>query len=242
MPQFTIESKNMKNQNALITGEDFKHLVKVLRRKVGDKVRITDGTKRYQAEITDIGSKEAALRILEELPLRQPQNSPALGVALLKHNHLETVIQKGVELGCNTFYLFTTERTVPRHKEGVTPKKMERFQKIAAAAAKQCGVIREPVIHSPVSWKETVQTFSKFSSVFLAWEGSCTSDFRKIFTSAKKENCLLIIGPEGGWSEEEIRLAENGGAQRVGLGDIILRAETAAIVLLTLAQYELGNL
>ncbi len=242
MPQFLIDPSQIKDSTAIITGEEAKHLVKVLRHKVGDLIHLTDGKYRYDAAIESIRGKEVLFKLLEKHLLSPAAPSPILGMALLKHDHLERVIQKGVELGVAHFFLFTSERTIPHYDEATTPKKMGRFEKIGKEAAKQSGMITIPKIHPPLPWEQFVKKFREFSGVLLAWEEEKESQFHAVFQTLDPSKLLLIIGPEGGFTPEEVRSAGKEGAKIVSLGRQILRSETAAITLLALSQYELGNI
>lgn len=242
MPQFLIDPSQIKGNTAMITGEEAKHLVRVLRHKVGDVIHLSDGKHQYDAAIESISHKEVLLRLLERRLLKQVAPSPVLGMSLLKHDHLELAIQKGVELGVAEFFLFTSERTIPHYEEGATAKKISRFEKIAKEAAKQSGLITPPKIHSPLPWGQFVKCFKEFSGVLLAWEEETENNFHAVFQTIDPLRLLVIVGPEGGFTLEEVTLAEKEGAQIVSLGRQILRAETAAITLLALSQYELGNI
>ena len=242
MPQFLIHPDDIKENHATLRGEEVKHLVKVLRYKIGDMLWVSDGEILYLTRIESLTSKEVILKLLESHKPILPAPSPALAIALLKHDHLEWVIQKGVELGTSEFYLFISERTIPHYREGATPKKLARFEKIALEAAKQSGMVAIPKIHPPLSLQALTQEFKKFSAVVLAWEQESDSNFHSVFETLDPTRLLTLIGPEGGFSAREVAAAEKEGAKKVGLGRQILRAETAAIALLTLCQYELGNI
>ncbi|MBI4124619.1 MAG: 16S rRNA (uracil(1498)-N(3))-methyltransferase [Deltaproteobacteria bacterium] len=242
MPQFLLDPKNVQGDFVILPPEEAKHLIKVLRYKHGDTLWVSDGQNRWRAVIEEATPKSARLKLLEKCSLPQTAPAPALGVALLKHDHLEWVLQKGVELGCREFFLFDSARTVPRFWETVTAKKLARFEKILAEAAKQSGLIGHPKIHPPLSFPELTRQFPKFSAVLLAWEEETQSDFAAAFQTLDPSNLLILIGPEGGFSRDEVVLAEKAGAKKISLGAQILRSETAAIALLTLCQYELGNI
>lgn len=241
MPQFLIDPTKIQKNQAVMEGDEAKHLVKVLRHQVGDSIWLTDGKQRYHATIQAIQKQKVILTLLTSTPLPTFAKAPALGIALLKLDHLEWVLQKGVELGIHEFFPIITERTIARLDPQKVVQKQERFQKILLAAAKQCGMIAIPKIESPTPLKELLPKFSQFSSVLLAWEGETTS-FHNAFKIIDPSKVLILIGPEGGWSKTEVDLMQNKGVQLVSLGKQILRSETAALVALTLSQYELGNI
>ena len=174
--------------------------------------------------------------------MRAKKNSPTLACALLKKDHLETVIQKGVELGVADFILFSSERTVPQYESADTPKKLERFQKIADVAAKQSMFLGMPQIHAPILFHTLVATFPDYSDVIFPWESESKQHFKTVFPNLKTSHLLILIGPEGGFTQTEAEFAQTQGAHIVTLGDQILRSETAALTAISLVQYELGNL
>lgn len=242
MTQFFIDPKTIQENLVPLKSNESKHLTKVLRYHKGDSLWVTDGEFRYLTVIETIGPKEAVLKILKkEKPILKAP-APALGIALLKHDHLEWVLQKGVELGVNDFFLFASERTIPRFADQTTTKKMARFEKIAKEAAKQSGLISVPKIHPPLSFSDLTEKFKNFSAVVLAWEQEQESFFHSVFQMIDPSRLLILIGPEGGFSSQEAAVAEQAGAKKISLGQQILRSETAAIVAVALCQYELGNI
>ncbi len=242
MPQFLIDPKAIRESHATLNAQETKHLTKVLRYKKGDTLWVTDGESRYLAAIESIGHQEALLRLLEKEKPILKATGPVLGIALLKHDHLEWVLQKGVELGVEDFFLFTSERTVPRYADQTTPKKIARFEKIALEAAKQSGFVAIPKIHPPKNFSEITSHFKNFTAVLLAWEQEREGSFHSVFETIDPQRMMVLIGPEGGFTPHEVFQAEKGGAKKISLGRQILRSETAAIAALTLCQYELGNI
>lgn len=242
MSQFLIHPQEIQGTSVTLKEKEAKHLIKVLRYKKGDSLWLTDGNVRYRAMIETITPKEAKLKLLEKVEPLLKTPPPVLAIALLKHDHLEWVLQKGVELGIGEFHLLVTERTIPHYHKAATPKKIERFEKIAEAAAKQSGGVGRPKVHLPLLFKDFTTQFKKFTGVVLAWEEEEEASFHSVFQACDPTRLLVLIGPEGGWTLSEVALAEKEGARRVGLGEPILRSETAAITLLTLCQYELGNI
>jgi len=242
MPQFLIDPTKIKDNKTSLTGNEAKHLVKVLRHKRGDHIWVSDGTHQHHAIIESVGSKEVELILLNSRLLSKKAPSPILGIALLKHDHLEMVLQKSVELGIREFFLFISKRTIPHYHESATPKKLARFEKIALEAAKQSGMITIPKIHPVVTWDLLMKRLPEFSAVILAWEEEEEGSFNAVFQNLDTSRLVVLIGPEGGLTKEEVEQAKKAGAKIVSLGRQILRSETAAIATLTLCQYELGNI
>lgn len=242
MPQFLIDPKKITGSQTIVSGAEAKHLTRVLRHRPGDRIWVSDGEHRWRALIEKTSGKEVVLKLLEKIPLRKTAPAPVLGQALLKHDHLEEVLQKGVELGVGEFFLIQTERTIPHFDCPAAAKKLERFQKIAAEAAKQSGLVEVPKIHPPILFEALVGEFKNFSAVILAWEEENAALFHPVFSGVDPSRLLLLIGPEGGWTPDEVGKAAAAGAKTASLGRQILRSETAAVVTIALCQYEMGNL
>lgn len=242
MPQFRVDPKTIRDHRALLTGSEAKHLVRVLRYKAGDTLRVTDGEKRYKALIESADSRAVVLNLVETLPARAPENTPALAVALLKQDRLEGVVQKGVELGCSRFLVFPAARSIPRYTAEQRRKKIGRLEAIGLEAAKQCGLPAPPQVEMLESWDGLLRRGKEFSDRLLAYEGEPLLSFHAAFEGADSRSLLLIVGPEGGFTDGEIGQAQAAGFRLLSLGNLILRSETAALLLLGLAQYELGNL
>lgn len=220
-----------------LTGEDFNYLKNVLRANVGDKLSIFDGNgNSAQAVITGVySSRITALTGSVSAP--EKTESPLKTVLLqgmLKGQKMDLVIQKAVELGVSEIIPMITARTEVRET-----RKVERWKKIAAEAAKQCGRAVMPEISEPAAFKECVKNFQ---AGIIFWEGGGDS-LNKAPSSLREQKSLAIaIGPEGGFTEDEASLARQAGFYVCSLGPRILRAETAAIAALALVQYEFGDL
>ena len=236
-----------------ITGKEAKHLVRVLRYKEGDRLMVSDGQKRYRVQIEKMDREAVTVLVLETIQPTKLSPAPALGVALLKHDRLEWMIQKAVELGVSEFYLLITERTIPQYQEATSVKKMARFQKIAEEAAKQSGMIQHPKIYPVIKWGDLLNTTpsplpsptrgeGSHRSILIGWEQSPPHTFQKTWKELDPSHLLILIGPEGGLSENEVAQALAKGAKTFGLGDQILRSETAALAVVTLCQNALGNM
>jgi len=237
MPHFFIDPRTIKDGRALISGADAKHIFSVLRLKASDWLVLSDGKgTSYRGEIVSISKKEVKILVTAIKQATPPVNRIRLCQALVKHDKFEWIIQKAVELGCQDIIPFTSERTVPTYRS----EKLERWQKIAREAAKQCGTSFIPKISSSVSFKELIENIVKDKSeALLFFEGEEKSPLSKIVI-CEQGPLNLIIGPEGGFAKEEIATAKKAGIKMAGLGPLILRVETAAIAGISLVQYRLG--
>lgn len=242
MPQFFISKSVTKNAVVQISGKDAHHIINVLRLKESDWLILSDGKgKSYKARIKSLRPKLVEAQILNEIEHHFASPSPHLAFAVIKHDRTEYIMQKAVELGCANILPFFSSRTIPKYKNNIGARKLMRWQKIAMEAAKQSGLTVKPEVNSPLSFEELCHSFGKYDKVLLFWEGENEKDLRSQVSDLKAQT-LIVIGPEGGFSQEEISAAKKNGAVTVSLGTQILRVETAALITLGITQYELGNL
>jgi 16S rRNA (uracil1498-N3)-methyltransferase len=217
-----------------IDGEEFQHLTHVMRKKEGEVIRVLDGVGIvYEAVIETIGGGVARCRIMARLErLHEPSRRLTLGVALLKHgSNFDFLVEKCVELGVSVLVPLLTERTISRQE------RLERWQKIALAAAKQSGRSIIPEVRPLLELEEF---FSQASSAALRllpheqFEGPPAAELLRTAT----QEVVACIGPEGGFTEREITQAGRFEFRPVSLGPRRLRTETAAIFLTGLALLE----
>lgn len=235
MPQFFIDKKFTLNDELQIRGSDAKHILQSLRLKSNDWIVLSDGHGRsFRATITATTPTSLKVRILEEIVRNTGSSSPTLALAVIKGERFEWAIQKTVELGCRHIIPFISERCQPQNTY-----KVDRWLKIALEAAKQSGLQFKPTIERPVKFEELFSNEYISNRAILFYEGEKDSTLSK---TSKLPDDVLIIGPEGGFAPEEIKLAEGANAVSVSLGPQILRVETAAISAMTIWQYEIGNM
>ena len=249
MIKFFVDSENIfEDKIYLDSREDLKHLVKVLRSKVGDRVLISDKVRwEYTAEIAEIRDTEAVLRILERHAFeREPETKVTLYQGVPKGQKMETIIQKTVELGVERIVPVFMSRTVVEDK-GNYPKKIARYQKIADEAVKQCKRDIIPEVSGSMNFREMAEELRKerYGLVLVPYEneeGKTIKNALREDTVKKGSRLAIVIGPEGGFEEEEIRiLAEDPDieARVVSLGKIIMRTETAGMAALAMTMFEL---
>jgi 16S rRNA (uracil1498-N3)-methyltransferase len=237
MPQFLIKKSDIHGDEARIIGSDARHIATVLRLKAGDWIRLTDGEGGlYRAVITASSPKLVSVKLKPLVNSTGGVGRIVLAQALTKHDKFEWVIQKSVELGCQRIIPFVSDRVVPRF--AASDSRLVRFGKIAEQAAKQCGAAVMPQISDITDFAGLLKDFGRYSCVVFFWEGEEKKGLRDI--EMGKGDVLVVIGPEGGFSEKEVALAREKGATIANLGPLILRTETAAIAAVTLVQYKLG--
>ena len=246
MRRFFVEEIEDKDGSFTITGSEAKHMTRVLRMGPGDRFILMDGKgARFQAVIESAGRRE--LLVALEKPLAQPPSSPieiTLCQALLKSRAMDYVIEKTSELGVHRVLPFSSERTVVRLNKERFAKKRLRWREIAHGAAKQSDR-KAPVELGPLSSFEELVGRCRAENALkvILWEEEGATDLKGVLRgSPTVKKFIGIVGPEGGFSQEEVQAAGEAGFVSVSLGQRVLRAETAAITMVAIIQYEWGDL
>lgn len=235
MPTFFVDRYSLAEKKAWLEGESAHHLSRVLRVHVGEEIKFaTDTNRLFVSRVAVIDRDSIELSILREVPAPPAPFDINLFLAVLKSDKMEWIVEKAVELNIAKVTLVMCERSV---RNEVSDKKMERLQKIAQSAQKQCGRLIPLIIEGPVDFdvavgqghlKHLFCSKSERSQDFLSLKNSDSS--------IMKAPIGLWIGPEGGWSVDEIKSAENLGFHFVVLGSLTLRAETAAVSAMSIAS------
>lgn len=234
MDFFYVDPKDVHGVVLIIQGDEHKHLARVLRKKVGDHIMVTDGNDHlYEVTIRSFDHNAAECEILDaKQRVNEPKNDITLAVSLLKNPaRLDFIVEKATELGVRAIIPMVSERTIPRHE------KHTRLEKIALAAMKQCGRSYLPKVFMLSSFDAVVGNADDHDLRLIPHEKTEQSHFvgsvLKHHPNAK--SVLILIGPEGGFTEEELRLASDRGFIPISLGPRRLRSETAAISALSWA-------
>lgn len=229
-----------------IIGKEARHIVTVLRMKKGETLILMDREgQSFKATIEAVHYKEVKVRITKTIPPLPP--SPvkiSLAQALIKSHPMEYLIKKVTELGIGSIHPFYSERTVIKLKPEQLKNKMDRWMEIMKSACKQCGRVTLPTLNTPLPFEELINTVpNKKTLKVLLWEDEDKVDLKRLLTSMSFEpHIFAIVGPEGGFTSNEIKRAREAGFQIISLGKRILRAETAAVSLISIIQYEWGDL
>lgn len=227
-----------------ITGSDAHHLMHVMRAKAGQEIVVVDDNgKVARMEMTDFCETSVTLRLVEMLAA--DTESPieiVLVQALLKADKMDLVVQKAVELGATKVVPLVTANCVVRYDNKKAAAKCVRWQKIADEAAKQCGRTALLKIAEVTTLKELLTRLAQEQTIIFCYENESTQSIKTVLKENTADKILLVIGPEGGFSLDEAESLINAGAKSVTLGKRILRAETAAVAAITIAQYENGDL
>jgi len=257
MPQFFVAPEDIQKKSFRLTGPEAFHVVKVLRYAKGQSLALFDGKGgRFEGVIEALnedGTVTGQLTATLKADDARAQVRLHLYLGLLKASHWDYALEKGTELGVASFVPVLTPRTVVLlHEVDRVKSKHERWSRIVMAAAKQSGRADLPLVKEPVQFRDAIRACKDKGLVLLAWEGMKGSVAAETLRLALREadqkrgadslDVHLFIGPEGGFSEEEVEMAEAEDAVVFGMGPRVLRAETAAAAAITLVQYEFGSL
>lgn len=218
----------MRNGRAEISGDDAQHLTRVLRVEVGEKYEISDNRNVYLAEVETARKTHVVFQTISKIEAVEPPVQMVLCASIIKFDHFEWMIEKATELGVARIVPVIATRT-ERGLEKAAHKRLERWRRIGLEASQQSRRAHLPVIGEAASWTEAISTAADYRYVLEENPGA------KLITAALPEarafadRVALLVGPEGGWTDEERAEFGEAGWTPVSLGPSILRAETAAI-------------
>ncbi|MCS6804423.1 MAG: 16S rRNA (uracil(1498)-N(3))-methyltransferase [Acidobacteriota bacterium] len=239
---FAPPSAITENRIVLMAEESY-HLQRVLRLRPGAIVAVFDGSgKEYTCSIQRLDHDQTELLILQETrPNTESELNLTLAQGLIKGEKFDLIVQKATELGLRRLIPLVTAHTVSSGAQRVSAARLARWQRIVLEATKQCGRTRLMEVTAPMQWREFIAELPPQTLLLCERSGESLQALRERWTASKPPNCLMV-GPEGGWDSQELEVALHAGAFPVWLGPRILRAETAAIVALSLIQYLWGDL
>ena len=244
MPKFFVTDSEIGKSSVVLTGANVDH-IKVLRRKPGDTILISNGQgKDYLCEIEEITAEGVTAAILEELT---DSTEPSVACTVLagfpKGERADYIVQKCTELGANEIIFFLSKRCVASPDTKSMQKKLVRFQKIAESAAKQSGRGIIPRVDAVASLEEALDIAAVSDLALFMYEtGDRISLKQAIERAGSIHSAAIITGPEGGFDPEEAELIASRGMQPIAMGPRILRCETAPTVVLSALMYATDNL
>lgn len=241
---FVNESFNDEGE-LIVVGESARHISKVMRMEIGDEIIIVQDGTAFVCTIQSIDQDVLVKQTGKTIPSPEMPVQITIACGLPKGDKLDFITQKGTELGMHSLIPFTAERSIVKWDEKKGAKKTERLQKIAQEAAEQSHRTHIPQVSNPVSFKQLVSQIENYDVVFVADEENAKSAERTRFADklkkvydSKLKSILIIFGPEGGISRNEASVLKEAGAETIGLGPRILRAETAPLYALSAISYE----
>lgn len=242
MPRFFVKTNQINNDNIDIIGEDVKHIKNVLRKQIGDKIEVCnqDTGDSYKCEIENFSEDEIKTNIIEKLTNIQERVEVDIYQGLPKSDKMELIIQKSVELGANAIIPVNMKRCVVKLEGKDESKKIDRWQKIAESAAKQCGRSFIPEVKHLANVKDICNLINEYDAIIVAYENEKDNTLKSELKKLNSENLKIgiVIGPEGGFEESDVNILRENGARIVTLGNRILRTETVALNVLSIVMYE----
>lgn len=243
MNRFFVNEDAVKEDIIEITlQEDIKHISKVLRLKEGDKIDVSDSNCfEYITEILSITPTLITVKILDKQKFaREPKLRITLFQCIPKQSKIESVIQKSVELGVYNITPVFSDRTIVSEKNNLN-RKLERWRKISAEAVKQCKRGLIPQVNNQLTFNEMLNILPEYDVVLIPYENEETISIKEVLRGLeeKPDKISIIIGPEGGFSDEEVMKVIELGGKSVTLGKTILRTETAGPTAIAMVMYEL---
>lgn len=239
-PYFFIAPSSFSDP-VLIEGDDAKHLVTVRRALPGDRIVVSDGCGEVAELFLDaVDRTRVAGHIIRKWSVPRPSPTLTIIQAVTKVAKLELIIQKLVEVGVDRVCVVTSDRSVVRPKGDRRDKAAERLTSIGLEAAKQSHRAWLPQIIGPDGFERALAEMATSQLSMVAQPGAERSMTETLAQEA--ESVAVAVGPEGGWSSEEISRFTQAGAKAFSLGDQILRAETASMAIAALAMHRMGRL
>ncbi len=256
MPKFFVSDRLKQGGTATITGDDGRHIARILRMGPGDILEVVDSTgKQYSARIRDCSSQGVILDIINGCTnvCLEPLISITVLQGLPKGNKMDKIVRMNTEIGVSRFVPVITERSIPRLEEVTRNARVNRWRRIAREASKQSGRQHVPEVYDIIKFNDAMKlvleekTHAKSrgreSLILLPWELETSKGIKCILKEKPGfSEVLCFIGPEGGFSHSEVEKAVRHGANLCTLGPRILRTETCAIVLSSIILYEAGEM
>lgn len=246
MRYFLIKQSDLADSKAVVKGSDAHHIKNVLRLKPGDKIGLFDGTGlNYETKIVTLLSKSVEVFVIRKFSSTTESNVQiTVAQALLKDRKMDLLVRQLTELGITRWIPFIAKRSVPRPDKKRLFTRTERWKKIAKEALKQCKRFCPPEIGTTVSFEEVLNLGKDSDLKIVFWEEELKPVNIKLLPPHARhpESIFVLVGPEGGFTSQEVENARASGFITAALGPRILRAETATIAACTLLQYLFGDM
>lgn len=247
MNRFFVSEANIQASRVVLDQRQAHQIRNVLRLRPGDRVIVLDNQGRqYDVLLTATERRKATGRIVQRQTAdTEPRAQVTLYQSLLARDKFEWVLQKCTEIGVVRFVPLITERSLIRMQTSIKPDKLNRWQRIITEAAEQSKRGRIPDLQAPKEFRATISHLDAFDCCLVAtpeMQGITLHEALRRGSNALPTTIALFIGPEGGFTKQELQLVHDKGAKAISLGRHILRTETAALVAASLVLYELGDM
>ena len=243
MYRFFVEPSQVEEHTIRIQGSDVNHIKNVLRMKTGEEILISSGDNlEYACYIEEMGSEEVLAHVMYVQEAGYELSSRIyLFQGLPKGDKMELIIQKAVELGVHEIIPVATRRAVVKLEGKKEQNKIRRWQAIAGSAAKQSKRMYVPEVKPVMRFSQAIEQAKELDIVLLPYElAEGMRKTKEIIAQIEPGGSIgIFIGPEGGFDEEEVRMAVEMGAKAITLGKRILRTETAGLTVLSVLMFAL---
>lgn len=238
--RFIIDESRIQDERVTIVGAVARQMRTVLRLRVGDEIEVVSGGRRFAAQITQVASSAVTAEITGEMrACPEPAVRLTLAQALPKGPKQEWIVQKCTEIGVSDLVFFLSSRCVARLDDERAGARLTRLLRIATEAAEQSGGSRVPEIRGVVGFRDVLALIRERDSALICWEGADAPLLGNVVQNLPGiGSTLLVVGPEGGFTEDELTAAVGAGAQAVSLGGRVLRCETAAVAASAIIMHE----
>lgn len=243
MRKFFTDFEYIDGMNEIkIDENEAKHILKVLRLKIGDRFIISNfHNQSFESQIVNDDLKCCVVKLINKVDITNKSNvNITIFQGYPKGDKLDLIVQKLTELGVKEIFPILTKRTVVKFNP--SKFKLERLQKISKEACKQCGISTIPHINTPIEFESIDEKFlSKYDLILIPYENNFQSLKKVLREREDAKNICVFIGSEGGFELEEVEKIKGFGGVSVSLGQRILRTETASIFISSVLQYEFGD-
>ena len=246
MHRFFTSPENIIDKKIILFGTDVSHIRTVLRLKRGDRIQVLDGCGNcYTVTLTCVGRDniESRIDIKEDANSCESPLMISLGQGMVKGTGFDGIVRRSVELGVGEIIPVSSCRCVSKMSINDIKKKIERWSRIAREASKQCGRSKVPSVGpNATSVKDFCSANQNAGLKLIFWEEEQSIKIKDLPHKSQFGSVAVLIGPEGGFSLEEVEISRKYGFQSVSLGPRLLRTETAPLAAISIIQYHWGDL
>lgn len=243
MSRFYAPKENIKGNLIYIDGREARHILNVMRLGLNDKVTVFDGTgKEYVGFIKQVKPKSLTVEIVEtKIPKHEKLPDITLAQSIPKKQKMDYIVEKATELGVSAIIPVITERAAVKPDENKESGRVERWQKIAQEASKQCGRTDIPEIHNIEKFYNVIDSLDGYDAPLLACLYPRSLPLKEVISGIGNGKIIVFIGPEGDFTPEEIVMAEEANCRFVSLGQRVLKSDTAGLYVLSVLNYEFSS-
>ncbi|MEE8360294.1 MAG: 16S rRNA (uracil(1498)-N(3))-methyltransferase [Candidatus Omnitrophota bacterium] len=245
MSRFYIRPSDKKGDKIYVSGKEAHHILGVMRLKVGDPVTAFDGVGgQYRGIIHETGKKSLVIKVKEtEIKKLAKGYSITLAQAIPRKDKVDYIIQKAAELGVDNIIPMISKRTVVKIKGDKISAKLQRWEKIAREASKQCGRDTLTLIEKTVQFSQILNRAGSYDLAIMPSVGHIMrQSLKSLLLTFSGKSILIFIGPEGGFDPLELEAAANNGVRFVSLGENVLKCDTAALATIVMINYALTDI